>query len=158
MAGNVLWTSVFNKPDSQSQELTRQRIKQEEVCGRRPASIVPGPVHAAIVRGKGDHVLLDPWQPSNTQRQSVNPPLVGYGGTFPRLRPEHTGVNRGEQAAKFTVPDRESVRKEAPAGGASALGTKPLAVPGTRSARAASSACIHMSPHAACVCMRCEIR
>ena len=30
MAGNVLWTEVFNKPGSQSQELTRQRIMQEE--------------------------------------------------------------------------------------------------------------------------------
>ena len=53
MAGNVLWTSVFNKPDSQSQDLTRQRIVQEERCGRRPADITPGPVYEDMVRGRG---------------------------------------------------------------------------------------------------------
>ena len=62
--------------------------------------------------------------------------VVGYGGTIPRVRPEHTGKNDGEQAAHF-VPHFGSAalaytRKAAPAGGASALGTKPLEIPGTR--------------------------
>jgi len=86
------------------------------------------------VRGRGGE-LLDPWKPS-AQRHSIQPPLVGYGGTMPRTRPEHTGENKGEQAAQF-VPHigsaaHASTKREAPAGGASALGTKPFAVPGTR--------------------------
>ena len=135
MAGNVLWTEVFNKPGSQSQELTRQRIVQEERCGRRPATITPGPTYEKIVRGKGETPLLDPWKPT-TGRHSIEPPLVGYGGTVPMVRPEHTGVNNGEQAAHF-VPHfgskaHASMKREAPAGGASALGTKPFFTPGTR--------------------------
>ena len=128
---------MFNKPDSQSQELTRQRIVQEERCGRRPATTIPGPSYDQLVRGKGEPMLLaDPWAPPKT-RQTIQPPLVGYGGTIPLVRPEHTGVNNGEQAAHF-VPHFGSrayakCRREAPAGGASALGTKPFAVPGTRS-------------------------
>ena len=101
MAGNVLWTPVFNKPGSQSQELTRQRIKQEDVCGRRPATKLPGPEFDRIVRGDaGSHskLLADPWQPKG-ERHSIEPPLVGYGGTIPMVRPEHTGINNGEQAA-----------------------------------------------------------
>ena len=102
MAGNVLWTSLFNKPDSQSQDLTRQRIVQEERCGRRSAEIIPGPTYDLMVRGlPGGPKLLDPWTPSSKTRHSVQPPLVGYGGTLPRVRPEHTGKNNGEQAAHF---------------------------------------------------------
>lgn len=137
MAGNVLWTSLFNKPDSQSQDLTRQRIVQEERCGRRSAEIIPGPTYDLMVRGlPGGPKLLDPWTSSSKTRHSVQPPLVGYGGTLPRVRPEHTGKNNGEQAAHF-VPHFGSkalaaTRREAPAGGASALGTKPWEIPGTR--------------------------
>ena len=129
MAGNVLWTNIFNQQGNQSQELTRQRIVQEERCGRRPATITPGPVYDRLVRGEGK--LLDPWAPPpDSQRRNIQPPLVGYGGTVPMLRPEHTGKNRGEQAAHF-VPHfgtqaHAKMRREAPAGGASALGTKPF--------------------------------
>ena len=140
MAGNVLWTSIFNQPTSQASELTRHRIIQEERCGRRPATTTPGPVYEDIVRGRPapgyDKLVRDPWQPEGP-RTSVQPPIVGYGGTVPRVRPEHTGVNNGEQAAHF-VPhfDTEpffAMKRTAPAGGASALGTKPVEVPGTRS-------------------------
>lgn len=150
MAGNVLWTPVFNKPGSQSQELTRQRIKQEDVCGRRPATKLPGPEFDRIVRGDaGSHskLLADPWQPKG-ERHSIQPPLVGYGGTIPMVRPEHTGINNGEQAAHFvehfgtdyktgrgqTSVAYNQMRRAAPAGGASALGTKPFEMPGTRGA------------------------
>lgn len=131
-----LWTTVFNKPGSQSQELTRQRIVQEERCGRRPATTIPGPQFDELVRGPSGETLRDPWA-STQMRHSIQPPLVGYGGTVPRVRPEHTGVNKGEQAAQF-VPHYGSkaylaAKREAPAGGSSALGTKPFAVPGTRS-------------------------
>ena len=137
MSGNVLWTSVFNKPDSQSQDLTRQRIVQEERCGRRPATTTPGPEYDRIVRGQSDTKLIDPWAPPpDAGRAKVQPPLVGYGGTVPMQRPEHTGKNRGEQNAAF-IPHFGSqgyatMKHEAPAGGASALGTKPFAIPGTR--------------------------
>ena len=140
MAGNVLWTSIFNQPTSQASELTRHRIIQEERCGRRPATTTPGSVYEDIVRGRPapgyDKLVRDPWQPEGP-RTSVQPPIVGYGGTVPRVRPEHTGVNNGEQAAHF-VPhfDTEpffAMKRTAPAGGASALGTKPVEVPGTRS-------------------------
>ena len=137
MAGNVLWTTVFNQQGNQSQELTRQRIVQEERCGRRPATTTPGPVYDRLVRGEGK--LLDPWAPPpDSQRSKIQPPLIGYGGTIPMIRPEHTGKNRGEQAAHF-VPHFGSqahakMKREAPAGGASALGTKPF-----ESARHASS-------------------
>ena len=143
MAGNVLWTSVFNQQGSQSQELTRQRIVQEERCGRRPATNLSGPDHDNIVRGKPSKqhskLLLDPWQPNN-ERHSIQPPLVGYGGTIPRVRPEHTGVNNGEQAAQFvehfghggTSVAMNAMKRSAPAGGSSALGTKPFEMPGTR--------------------------
>ena len=101
MAGNVLWTSVFNKPDSQSQDLTRQRIVQEERCGRRPATTTPGPEYDRMVRGQGAK-LLDPWAPPpDASRKVIQPPLVGYGGTIPMVRPEHTGQNRGEFSAHF---------------------------------------------------------
>ena len=100
MSGNVLWTQVFNKPGSQSQELTRQRIVQEERCGRRPASIIPGPAYEAAMRGRGTIVPVDPWAPQRDRHQ-LPPPIVGYGGTMPRVRPEHTGKNMGEQAAEF---------------------------------------------------------
>lgn len=129
MAGNVLWTTIFNQQGNQSQELTRQRIVQEERCGRRPATVTPGPEYDKLVRGQGK--LLDPWAPPpDAQRSKIQPPLVGYGGTVPRLRPEHTGKNRGEQAAHF-VPHFGSaghakMKREAPAGGASALGSKPF--------------------------------
>jgi len=135
---NVLWTTVFNKPGSQSQELTRQRIVQEERCGRRPATITPGPLYDDMVRGApGAPKLQDPWAPkSEAARKTIHPPLMGYAGTIPRVRAEHTGVNRGEQAAHF-VPHFGSAalavtKGVAPAGGASALGTKPLELPGTR--------------------------
>jgi len=135
MAGNVLWTQVFNKPGSQSQELTRQRIFQEERCGRRPASIVPGPVHEELVRGRGPYHIVDPWAPSQA-RHSLPPPIVGYGGTIPRVRPEHTGINRGEQAAHykphFGTASYAFTVGQAPGGGASALGTKPMPIPGSR--------------------------
>ena len=129
MAGNVLWTSIFNQPTSQASELTRHRIIQEERCGRRPATTTPGPVYEDIVRGRPapgyDKLVRDPWQPEGP-RTSVQPPIVGYGGTVPRVRPEHTGVNNGEQAAHFvphfdtepffamkrTAPDEMKTRNE----------------------------------------------
>lgn len=74
MAGNVLWTSVFNKPDSQSQDLTRQRIVQEERCGRRSAEIIPGPIYDQMVRGTGGPALLDPWAPTGAARKTIQPP------------------------------------------------------------------------------------
>jgi len=131
MAGNVLWTNVFNQPGSQSQELTRQRIVQEERCGRRPATTTPGPVYEELVRGQGGHKLLDPWQ-QPAKRHTVQPPLVGYGGTIPMVRPEHTGENKGEYAAHY-VPHygskaHEAQKTTAAAGGASALGSKPFEV------------------------------
>ena len=88
MAGNVLWTQVFNKPGSQSQELTRQRIVQEERCGRRPATITPGPAYEEMVRGRGplQEMVRDPWAPSS-QRHSLPGPIKGYGGTLPIVRP-----------------------------------------------------------------------
>ena len=134
MAGNVLWTAVFNKPGSQSQELTRQRIVQEERCGRRPATIIPGPVYDEMVRGRGPLQLADPWAPKS-QRLSLPPPIKGYGGTLLRVRPEHTGFNHGEQAAHFTphfgTDAWWKAQRMAPGGGASALGTAPMPVPGT---------------------------
>jgi len=89
-----------------------------------------------MVRGQGAK-LLDPWAPPpDASRKVIQPPLVGYGGTIPMVRPEHTGQNRGEFSAHF-VPHFGSnahakMRREAPAGGASALGTKPFEIPGTR--------------------------
>ena len=89
-------------------------------------------------------LLIDPWQPK-AERHSIQPPLVGYGGTIPRVRPEHTGVNNGEQAAAFVEHfgpggkksvDYNAMKRSAPAGGASALGTKPFEMPGTRGERA----------------------
>jgi hypothetical protein len=134
MSGNVLWTQIFNKPDSQSQELTRQRIIQEERCGRRAPGVIPGPVYDELVRGRGAP-LPDPWV-SKGARHSIHPPIVGYSGTIPSLRPEHTGVNNGEQAAKFTqhfgTASYAKARNMAPGGGASALGTAPMPIPGTR--------------------------
>ena len=135
MAGNVLWTSVFNKPGSQACELTRQRIVQEERTGRRPASIVPGPAYDEAVRGRGSMVPRDPWAPAAV-RHTLPPPIVGYGGTMPRVRPEHTGKNPGEQAAQFKphfgTEGYQKVLRMAPGGGASALGTKPMPIPGTK--------------------------
>lgn len=103
MSGNVLWTTIFNEPTSQATELTRDRIRQHDRVGRRPASIVPGPLFEEAIRGRDTHGLVkmdDPWVPPR-ERHSLPPPLVGYGGTFPRVRPEHTGKNMGEQAAQF---------------------------------------------------------
>ncbi|KOO35826.1 hypothetical protein Ctob_010942 [Chrysochromulina tobinii] len=138
MSGNVLWTTIFNEPTSQATELTRDRIRQHDRVGRRPASIVPGPLFEEAIRGRDTHGLVkmdDPWVPPR-ERHSLPPPLVGYGGTFPRVRPEHTGKNMGEQAAQF-IPHfgTASYRKTAnmaPGGGASALGTKPLPIPGSK--------------------------
>ena len=151
MAGNVLWTSVFNKPDSQSQDLTRQRIVQEERCGRRPATVIKGPEFDELVRGKGDDTLVrDPWKPKGP-RHSVQPPLVGYGGSVPLVRPEHTGENKGEHAYYYTPhfgsEKHAAMLREAPAGGASALGTKPFAVPGTRSELPALPPPCLLAPH-----------
>ena len=98
MSGNVLWTNLFNKPDSQAQDLTRQRIVQEERCGRRPASIVPGLVYDAMVRGKGPSVPVDPWAPGKGERGALQPPLVGYGGTIPMVRPEQCASSSSRAA------------------------------------------------------------
>ena len=100
MAGNVLWTTIFNKPTSQASELTRQRIVQEERCGRRPASIISGPAYEDAVRGRGPLTIADPWAPPR-DRHALPAPIKGYGGTMPRVRQEHTGKNYGEQAAQF---------------------------------------------------------
>jgi hypothetical protein len=154
MAGNVLWTNVFNQQGNQSQELTRQRIVQHERCGRRPATVTPGPEYDKLVRGQGK--LLDPWAPPpDTQRSKIEPPLVGYGGTVPMLRPEHTGKNRGEQAAHF-VPHFGSnahakMRREAPAGGASALGTKPF-----ESKRRRAQAALYLRHETPCAATSCQ--
>ena len=55
---------------------------------------------------------------------------------MPRVRPEHTGVNNGEQAAHFKphfgTKGYQDVLRMAPGGGASALGTAPMPVPGKR--------------------------
>ena len=133
MSGNVLWTSIFNQPGSQANELTRQRIVQEERVGRRPANTMSSAEHAAVLRGESD--LRDPWvaKPAG-ERYALQPPISGYGGTIPMYRPEHTGENNGEQAAAF-VPHFGSegyadTKARAPGGGASALGTRQLPPPG----------------------------
>jgi hypothetical protein len=161
MASNVLWTSVFNKPGSQSQELTRQRIVQEERCGRRPATIMPGAVYDDMVRGQGPVRVSDPWRPP-AQRHTVGAPLVGYAGSVPRVRPEHTGVNRSEAAAHFVPHLRsaahEARKREAPAGGSSSLGTKPLEVTPPRLKQNALTAVprpTSVDGALAAVCLRC---
>jgi len=135
MAGNVLWTTIFNKPTSQASELTRQRIVQEERCGRRPASIISGPAYEDAVRGRGPLTIADPWAPPR-DRHALPAPIKGYGGTMPRVRQEHTGKNYGEQAAQFKAhfgTDRyQYTQNMAPGGGASALGTKPMPIPGSK--------------------------
>ena len=117
MSGNVLWTTIFNEPTSQATELTRDRIRQHDRVGRRPASIVPGPLFEEAIRGRDTHGLVkmdDPWAPPR-ERHSLPPPLVGYGGTFPRVRPEHTGKNMGEQAAQFmSVQTSSAARPKRP--------------------------------------------
>ena len=140
MSGNVLWTPLYNKPDSQSQELTRQHIRQHSRVGRRPAETTPGPEFQKIIRGEGATVLVDPWaqtaSASAGQRHTLAPPIPGYGGTIPLVRPEHTGANRGESAAHF-VPHIGSAaharaRATKPGGGAGSLGTAPAKLHGSR--------------------------
>jgi len=138
MATNVLWTSVFNKPGSQSQELTRQRIAQEERVGRRPAmEPIPSATYDDMMRGKGDRVPRDPWQRplANAPRTTIASPICGYGGSVPRLYPEHLGRPTSEASAQFvdkSKSHRDFTRSLAPGGGSSALGTQPMPVPGAR--------------------------
>mgnify|MGYP003685641659 CR=1 FL=1 len=138
MAGNVLWTSVFNKPGSQSQELTRQRIVQEERPGRRPAmEPIPGAQYDAMLRGEGERVPRDPWQkpPPGAPRHTLGAPICGYGGAVPRLYPEHLGKPKSEAHAAYVDKSqgyKDFSRSIAPGGGSSALGTKPMPVPGAK--------------------------
>ena len=136
MAGNVLWTNIFNKPDSQSQELTRQRIIQEGRPGRRPAQPqTPSQQYDDIISGRGPGVPVDPWPRAarEVNRTTIGAPILGYGGSVPLLRPEHVGTLSEAQAAwkDKTVEHREAARI-APGGGASAMGTAPSNMPGVR--------------------------
>ena len=62
----ALWTGAFMKQTSQANELTRQRIIQEERCGRMPSQEhIPKPEYMDMVRGvPGARTVRDPWTPS----------------------------------------------------------------------------------------------
>jgi hypothetical protein len=138
MSGNVLWTSVFNKPGNQANELSRQRIVQEGRVGRRPARApIPGPEYEDMLRGRGDRVPRDPWpQPAaNAARVTIGAPICGYGGSVPTLYSEHVGKPTSEHNAAFvnkSAGHRAFTQSIAPGGGSSALGTKPMPVPGAK--------------------------
>jgi len=123
---NVLWTGVFNKPDGMSQELTRQRIIQEERFGRKPA------YNTASIKKS----CPDPWK-SNTsreQRTSIAPHICGYAGHVPRVPRQDQSRMTSEMAASYTDrrPYLAETRLIAPGGGSSAVGTAPTPVPGVR--------------------------
>jgi len=122
MAGNVLWTEVFNKPGSQSQELTRQRIMQEERSGKR-CSFGSAPQSTDCP---------DVWVAPQAERQTLAAPIAGYTGAVARVRPEFIGPTSSEAASAFTQPCRSATAAMAPGGGSSALGTAPVFIPGSR--------------------------
>ena len=134
----ALWTGAFMKQTSQAGELTRQRIIQEERCGRMPSQEhIPKPEYMDMVRGvPGARTVRDPWAPSGRPRESKPPPIMGYGGTIPKVRTEHLGIMQSEAQARY-VPHAGSAatattQRMAPGGGSSALGTAPMPMPGQR--------------------------
>ena len=143
MPPNCLWTTVFNGVDSQSQDLTRQVIVMEERRGKRsPGEQLTGPEYQAMMKAPVvAHAIRDPWKPRpGTQeasgRYTIHPAVQGYSGSIPRVRTEHVGSMRSEQQAqfqpKFGTEGYAKMRGTAPGGGASALGTAPFPMPGTR--------------------------
>ena len=139
MPPNCLWTTIFNGVDSQSQDLTRQVIVMEERWGKRPGEQLTGPVSSDDER-RWSRAIRDPWKPrpgtGGIGRYTIHPAVQGYSGTIPRVRTEHIGANRSEQQAqfqpKFGTEGYAKMRGTAPGGGASALGTAPFPMPGTR--------------------------
>ena len=138
----ALWQQAFTKPTTMAQELTRQRIIQEDRCGRRAAQApIPGREYREIMRGQASHAPADPWAPSSRRpRESLPAPICGYGGAIPRVRKEHVGRLQSEASSSY-VPHISNnqpssalaqVRRMAPGGGSSALGTAPNPVPGHR--------------------------
>tara|TARA_B100000795_G_C22618191_1_gene367802 strand:- start:203 stop:700 length:498 start_codon:yes stop_codon:yes gene_type:complete len=143
MPPNCLWTTVFNGVDSKSQDLTRQVIVMEERRGKRASQEqVPGPEYQAMMKAPViAHEIRDPWKPKpGTQeasgRHTIQPAVQGYAGNVPRVRTEHIGIGISEQQAqfqsKFGTEGYAKMRSTAPGGGASALGTAPFPMPGTR--------------------------
>ena len=78
----------------------------------------------------------DPWVPKGGDRETLPPPIRGYTGAVPRVRPEHVGPLRSEQQEHFTpmfgTAKHQDTKGMAPGGGSSALGTAPMPVPGQR--------------------------
>ena len=146
MPPNCLWTSVFNGPSSQAQDLTRHVIVMEERRGKRASQEqIPGPEYQSMMKAPViAHEIRDPWKPRpGTQeasgRYTIQPAVQGYSGLIPRVRTEHIGIGVSEQQAqfqpKFGTEGYAKARNTAPGGGASALGTAPFPMPGTRGSK-----------------------
>ena len=88
------------------------------------------PATSTGLRGLGAERCGAP-RPTTLPRPSVERHPPGLA-----VRYEHIGANRSEQQASFTpkfgTDDYANMRGTAPGGGASALGTAPMPVPGTR--------------------------
>ena len=105
---------------TQGQNLVRERIVMEEKPGKR------------CTFGGSKGPVPDPWQPSDAPRESKPPGIPGYGGHMPRVRPEFEGPMESEASSAFAPGSQKPAVRMAPGGGASALGTAPVFIPGAR--------------------------
>ena len=112
----------MNTLTTQGQNLQRERIIMEEKPGKR------------CTFGGSEREMPDPWKqaPSDVPRDSKPPGIVGYGGSLPRVRPEFQGPMASEAQSAFDPPRSRDTVRMAPGGGASALGTAPVFIPGAR--------------------------